>query len=124
MRRQVLSILFCSTMSGLLHVAAMVLSVWMDLSNRMVTLSFSVTVICGFMLIASVHHLNTKLSADPPMDLCSCLVVAVDVFSFSQFRAARDQMVSGLIETDTHAAFWVHVRLLEDVVLVAACWGL
>ena len=41
MRRQVLSFLFFSTVSGLL--AAMVLSVWMDMSHRMVTLSFSVT---------------------------------------------------------------------------------
>ena len=42
MRRQVFSFLFFSTMSGLL--AAMVLSVWMGMSHKMVTLSFSVTV--------------------------------------------------------------------------------
>ena len=47
--------------------------------------------------------------------------MAVDVFSFSQLRAARDQMVNGLIETATKSAFWVHVRLLEDVVMVSAC---
>ena len=41
MRRQVLSFLFFSRVSGLL--AAMFLSVWMDMSHRMVTLSFSVT---------------------------------------------------------------------------------
>ena len=50
------------------------------------------------------------------------LVVAVDVFSFSQFRAARDQVVNGLVETATQSIFWVHVGLLEDVVLVPACW--
>ena len=43
MRRQVLSFLFFSTMSGLL--AAMVLSVSRDVSLRIVTLSFSVTVL-------------------------------------------------------------------------------
>ena len=31
-------------------------------------------------------------------------------------------MVNGLFETSTQSAFWVHVRLLEDVVLVPACW--
>ena len=43
MRRQVLSFLFFSTMSGLL--AAMVLTVWMGMYHRIVTLSFSVTVL-------------------------------------------------------------------------------
>ena len=67
------------------------------------------------------------------------------------FKAARDQMVNGLIETATQSAFgypgcqrlfwparkfppharktsgtqggiWVHVRLLEDVMSVPACW--
>ena len=42
-RRQILSFLLFSTMSGLL--AAMVLSVWMGMSHRRVTLSFSVTVL-------------------------------------------------------------------------------
>ena len=41
MRRQVLSVLLFSIMSGLL--AAMVLSVWMGMSHRMVTVSFSTT---------------------------------------------------------------------------------
>ena len=47
----------------------------------------------------------------------------MDVFSFSKFRAARDQVVNGLIKTATQSIFWVHVRLLnlEDVVL-GACW--
>ena len=51
-----------------------------------------------------------------------CLVVAVDVFSFNQFRAARDQVVNGLVETATQSTLWVHVRFLEDVVLILACW--
>ena len=42
---------------------------------------------------------NAKLFADLPVLVCSCLVVAVDVFSFSQFRTARDQVVNGLVET-------------------------
>ena len=54
--------------------------------------------------------------------MCSCLVVAVDIISFSQFRAARDQVVNGLLETAIQSTFWVHVRLLEDVLLVPACW--
>ena len=61
---------------------------------------------------------NAKLFADLPVLVCSCLVVAVDVFSFSQFRTARDQVVNCLIETATQSTFWVHVRRLEDVVLV------
>ena len=69
----------------------------------------------GFMLIPSFLHLNVKLFADLPLHMCSCLVVAVDIFSFSQFRAARDQVVNGLVETTTQSIFWVHVRLLEGV---------
>ena len=76
----------------------------------------------GFMLIPSFLHLNAKLFADCPVHVCSCLVVVMDVFSFSQFRAARDQVVNGLVEMATQCIFWVHVRLLEDVVLVPACW--
>ena len=76
----------------------------------------------GFMLIPSFLHLNAKLFADLPVHVCSCLVVAVDVFSFSQFRAARDQVVNGLVELTTQSTFWVHVRLLEAVVLVPAYW--
>ena len=67
----------------------------------------------GFMLIPLFLHLNAKLYADFPVQVCSCLVVAVGVFSFSQFRASRDQqVVNGLAETATQSAFWVHVRLL------------
>ena len=76
----------------------------------------------GFMLIPSFLHLNAKLFADCPVHVCSCLVVAVDVFSFNQFRAAKDLMVNGLVETAPKPAFWVHVSLLEDVVLVPSCW--
>ena len=43
MRRQVLSFLLFSTMSGLL--AAIILSVWIGICQRMVMLSFSVTVL-------------------------------------------------------------------------------
>ena len=57
------------------------------------------------MLIPSFLHLNTKLFADLPMHVCNCLVV-VNVFSFGQFRAARDQMVNGLVENlATQSAF-------------------
>ena len=76
----------------------------------------------GYMLIPSFLQLNAKLSADRPVRVCSCLVVAVEVFSFSQFRTARDQVVNGLVKTATQSTFWVHVRLLEGVVLVPARW--
>ena len=75
-----------------------------------------------FMLIPSFLHLNAKLSADLPVHVCSCLVVAVDVFKFNQFRAAKDQVVNDIIETATQSTFWVHVRFLKDVALVPACW--
>ena len=75
----------------------------------------------GFMLILSFFHLNAKPFTDRPGHVCSCLVVAVDILSFSQFRAARDQVVNSLVETATPSAFSVHVSLLEDVVLVPAC---
>ena len=78
----------------------------------------------GFMLIPSFLHLNAKLFADLPVHVCSCTHAPVGVFSFSQFRAARNQVVNGLVEKATQSTFWVHVRLLEDVVLVPACWGL
>ena len=55
----------------------------------------------GFMLIPSFLHLNDKFFADLPVHVCSCFVEAVDVFSFSQFRATRDQLVNGLVETAT-----------------------
>ena len=75
----------------------------------------------GFVLIPSFLHLNAKLSADLPLHVCSYLVVTVDIFSFSQFRATRDQVAISLVETATQSTFWVHVRLLEDVLLVPAC---
>ena len=76
----------------------------------------------GFILIPSSLHLNTRLFADRPVYVCSCLVVVVYVYSFKLFRTASDQMANGLIETATHSVFWVHVSLHEDVVLVPACW--
>ena len=57
----------------------------------------------GLMLILSFLHLNDKLFADLPVHARSCLVVAVDVFIFSQFRAARDQMVNVFVETATQS---------------------
>ena len=74
------------------------------------------------MLIPSFLHLNAKLFTDLPVHVCSCLVVAVDIISFSQFRVARDQVVNGFVETATQSTFWVRVRLLEDVLLVPECW--
>ena len=76
----------------------------------------------GLMSILSFLYLNTKLFADLPVHVCSCLFVTEDVFSFSQFRVARDQMVDGLVEPAAKSVFWVHVKLLEDVVLVPAGW--
>ena len=101
--RQVLFFLFFSTMSGLL--AAMVLSVWMGMSHRIYSDAVILVDSLGFMLIPSFLHLNAKLFGDLPVHVCSCLVVAADVFSFSPFRAARDQVVNGLVETATQSTF-------------------
>ena len=86
MRRQVLSFLFFST--TLCLSAAMVLSVWMGISLRMMTLSFSVMLI--------FLHLNAKLFADHPVHVCSCLVVAVvySVLASSGQLETRWSMVS------------------------------
>ena len=59
----------------------------------------------GFMLIPSFLQFNPKPFADVPVNVCSCLVVAVEVFSFSQFRAARNQMVKGLVERPQNLHF-------------------
>ena len=75
----------------------------------------------GLMLMVSFLHLNAKHFADLLVHVCSCLVVAVGIISFSQFRAAKDQVVNSLVETATQSTFWVHVRLQEDVVSVPAC---
>ena len=66
MRRQVLSFLFFSTMSSLL--AAMVLSVWMGMSHRIVTLSFSVTVLGS----CSYHHSFTSMPNSLQIFQCMC----------------------------------------------------
>ena len=67
----------------------------------------------GFMLIPSFLHLNTKLFADLPVHVLWRWMYSV--------LASLGQMVNGLVETATKSAFWVHFRLLEDVVLVPAC---
>ena len=65
-RRQVLSFLFFSTMSGLL--TAIVLSVWMGMSHRIVTLSFSVTVVGS----SSYHHSFTSMPNSLQIFQCMC----------------------------------------------------
>ena len=70
MRRQVLSFLLFSTMSGLL--AATVPSVWMGMSTQNGDS-------LGFMLIPSFLHLNAKLFAELLVHVCNCLAVTVDV---------------------------------------------
>ena len=66
MRRQVLSFLFFSTMPDLL--AAMVLSVWMGMSHRMVTLYFSVTVFSS----CSYHRSFTSMPNSLQIFQCMC----------------------------------------------------
>ena len=66
MRRQVLSFLFFSTMSGLL--ASMVLSVWMGMSHRIMTLSFSVTVLGSW----SYHRFSTSMPNSLQIFHCMC----------------------------------------------------
>ena len=66
MRRQVLSFLFFSTMSGLL--AALVLSEWMGMSHRIVTLSFLVTTLGS----CSYHHSFTSMPNSLQIFKCMC----------------------------------------------------
>ena len=65
-RRQVLSFLLFSTMSGLL--AVMVLSMWMGMSHRIVTLSFSVKVLGS----CSYHHSFTSMPNSLQIFQCMC----------------------------------------------------
>ena len=64
LRRQVLSFLFFSTMSGLL--VAMVLSVWMGMFHRIVTLLFSVTV------LGSCSYHRSFTSMPNPLQIFHC----------------------------------------------------
>ena len=66
MRRQVLSFLLFSIMSGLL--AAMVLSVWMGMSHRMVTVSFSTTALGS----CSYHCSFTSIPNSLQIFHCTC----------------------------------------------------
>ena len=90
----------------------MVLLVWMGMSHRMVTLSFSVIVLGS----CSCHR---SFTSKP-----NYLQIFQYICSAALLRRwiARDQVVNSLIETVTQSTFWVHVRLLEHVVLVPACW--
>ena len=75
------------------------------------------------MLIPSLLYLNAKSFADLPVHVCSCLVVAVDIVSFSQFMGARDQAGNGLVEMSTQSTVWFQVRLLEDDVCTRVLGG-
>ena len=66
MRRQVLSFLFFSTISGLL--AATFLSVWLGMSHRIVTLSFSVRVLGP----CSYHRSFTSMPNSLQIFQCMC----------------------------------------------------
>ena len=118
MRRQVLSFLFFSTMSSLL--AAMVLSVWMGMSHRIVTLSFSVTVLGS----CSYHRSFTSMPNSLQIIQCVCAAALLRRRMYSVLASQGSQRPGGqgLIETATQSTFWVYVRLLEDVMLVPACW--
>ena len=69
MRKQVLSFLLFSTMSGLL--AAMVLSVCIGMSHKMVTLSFSVTV------LGSCSYYRSFSSMPNSLQIFQCMCAAV-----------------------------------------------
>ena len=112
MRRQSLSFLFFSTMSGLL--ATMVLSVWMGMSHRihLVTLSFSVTVLGS----CSYHHSFTSMpNSFLQIFQCMCTAALLWQWMYSILASsgqARDQVVNGLVETATESIFWVHVIII------------
>ena len=105
-------------MSSLL--AAMVLSVRMDMSHRIVTLSFSVTVLGS----CSYHRSFTSMPNSLQIFQCMCAAALLWRWMYSVLASSgqpetRWSMVSPKLPQST---FWVHVRLLEDVVLVPACW--
>ena len=76
------------------------------------------------MLIPSLLYLKAKSFADLPVHVCSCLVVAMDIVSFSQFMGARDRQAgNGLVEMSTQSTFWLQVRLLEDDVCTRVLGG-
>ena len=77
MRRQVLSFLFFSTMSGVS--AAMVLSLWISMSPRVVTLSFSLTVLGS----CSYHHSFTSMSNSLQIFQCICAAALLWRWIFS-----------------------------------------
>ena len=118
MRRHVVYVLFFSTMASLL--AAMVLSVWIRMSQRVVTLSFSLTVLGS----CSYHRSFTSMPNSLQIFQCMCVAALLwrwiySVLASSGQPETRWSMVSS---KRPHSTFWVHVRLLEDVVLVPACW--
>ena len=114
MRKQVLSFLLFSTMSGLL--ATMVLSVYMGVPQNGDAILLGDSL--GFMLIPSFLQFNPKPFADVPVHVCSCLVVAVEVFSFSQFRAARNQMVKGLVERPQNLHFTKIIIIITTTTII------
>ena len=75
--RQVLSFLFFSTMSVLL--AAMVLSLWMGMSHRIVTLSFSVTVLGS----CSYHRSFTSMTNSLQIFQCMCAAALLKRWMYS-----------------------------------------
>ena len=75
MRKQVLSFLLFSKMSG--QLAAMVLSVWMGMSHRMMTLSFQVTVLGIYSCDRSFTSIPSSLQIFQCMCACVCVCVHV-----------------------------------------------
>ena len=75
--RQVLSFLFFSTMSVLL--GAMVLSLWMGMSHRIVTLSFSVTVLGS----CSYHRSFTSMTNSLQIFQCMCAAALLKRWMYS-----------------------------------------
>ena len=120
MRRQVLSFLLSSRISGLL--AAMVLSLWMGRSHRMVPLSFSVTVLAS----CSYHRSFTSMPYSLQILPCMCAAALLWRWIYSVLVSSgqpenRWSMISSKRPHSLHFGSTSGFSL-EDAVLVPACW--
>ena len=117
MRRQVLSFLFFSTMSGVS--AAIVPSVWISMSPRVVTLSFSLTVLGS----CSYHHSFTSMSNSLQIFQCICAAALLWRWIFSVLASSGQPETkwSMVSSKRPHSLYFGSTSGFLRV-LVPACW--
>ena len=117
MRRQVLSFLFFSTMSGVL--AAMVPSVWVSMSPRVVTLLFSLTVLGS----CSYHRSFTSMSNSLQIFQCICAAALLWRWIFSVLASSGQPETkwSMVSSKRPHSLYFGSTSGFLRV-LVPACW--